>query len=745
MPILYNNKVKISIVHSDILANNIGQPLENKGQVIRAEGKYRAQEIEWCQEDLDQYTAGSYLVSPNLYRDGKRDGEHWESCQVLFFDFDNKDATVPIDEHQLIRRVQSLPGATSSQSCYIHHSRNSLQGGNGPRLHLLIPLRHPLTDPEQYSLLYDHLKEKYFPESDKAGDLGRMMIPGRLDPPSTFVDGDFLWEELTLDGAYAEQMDLQRQQIQESLEAVQKANSNPISKGRAVYLSVDTLVQLSPGRYMPLAELDPLQKPQFLCPYCGHRPGRGNPGKANATYQLNDKGIPIVFCSSCRAEKHGGSALKGVYNIERHQQFDVVRDHLRDKYKDYFFLEDTLLKVYIETDAQPFSIAPGKAHMAAIDEPVQIKSRLISEMARAAKPRRFFRFNQEGDMNIEAPYYEWRGSKLIGRNSALPEDQVDNSFIEVWLDSLFGMYKYFIKKWLALYCYTNYKPLPVLVLYSKERGTGKNVFAEAVCSIFEPLHSRDVDYKNFTEAFQGKLWYIDEQNTDSKQLYEVIKQIGGNNVLEVNNKYGLKHQVDRNLSVILTTNNLTPMQMEADELQPDESNNQFFVLEMKPIDPKDRRSDIALDIRKRLGHYIRTELKQVYEQLQQDPDLTRYRYGLPVPITPYEERLYSLSRTSLEHEAEEVWDAICDGRYVDVIGQRSSQLDFKTCTMKQSITINTSDGEKYIMPAELRKVVKGMGCETSPNRVRDYLQQKGRLGLENKRIRDRRLGYSVTL
>jgi phage/plasmid-associated DNA primase len=61
-----------------------------------------------------------------------------------------------------------------------------------------------------------------------------------------------------------------------------------------------------------------------------------------------------------------------------------------------------------------------------------------------------------------------------------------NFLIEEYLDERFGQYKDFIKQWLAVFCYTNYKKLPHLILKGK-RGTGKSTFSDIVSDIFPGL------------------------------------------------------------------------------------------------------------------------------------------------------------------------------------------------------------------------------------------------------------------
>lgn len=733
---LYKKLVLLSSVRDNLLHT---QPID-KGAVIKRHfgelNPFQTIEVPWTQLGMDGATTKDCLVSHIIWADGRRHGDNYQQSRLLFFDFDNKDTDTPLTEDTVLRRLDQASWAAGPVSCYIHHSQSSDPQRGHPKLHVFVLLDREVCDPCEYKLIHALVWEDLFSESDKVGDLARCVIPGRSDIPSTFLDGTPLEVDRLLDAAYLKTLRKQAESLSKSIDAVTKTNNRPGAKGKAVYLSVDTVVQLDDGSYERLRELDPNQKPQFLCPHCGHGAGRSNPGKPNATYQFNSHGLPIVYCSSCDANESGGTALKGVYNIQQDQVYGVVREQLRDKYRNYFFLEDKLARVYIQTDAPPFSISMGKVCPRAINEMQPCKDALLAELAQEARSISTLVFNQEGDLASDIPSYEWRGDKLIGKNPAIATKVADNAFIEGWLTSLFGGYTDFIKQWLALFCNTNYLPLPVLVLYSKERGTGKNVFAEAICSIFEPLHSRDTDYAHFTEAFKGKLWYIDEQFTEGKALYDVIKQIGGNNQLVVNNKYGLKHQVDRNLSVILTTNNLTPMTMEADELQLDESNNQFFVLELKPIDATKRQNDIATAIRERLGHYIRTELKCVYTHLLLDPDRNRYRYGLKVPVTKYEKRLYSLSRTVVEREAEEVWDSIKEVNYPVLV-----RLD-KMIGLR-GVNLNEHNGESHIRPSDLRVIVKSLTCECTTSKILSHLQQTGRLGLEVERTNDKRLGYRI--
>jgi hypothetical protein len=96
--------------------------------------------------------------------------------------------------------------------------------------------------------------------------------------------------------------------------------------------------------------------------------------------------------------------------------------------------------------------------------------------------------------------------------AAIQPDIVDNKFIEDYLNSTFGMYKYFIKEYLAMYTYTNYINLPnlVLLLYGS-RGSSKTTFAGFVADIYPSLYSDwTAEPSNFTQECEKKLLIIEE-------------------------------------------------------------------------------------------------------------------------------------------------------------------------------------------------------------------------------------------
>ncbi len=255
------------------------------------------------------------------------------------------------------------------------------------------------------------------------------------------------------------------------------------------------------------------------------------------------------------------------------------------------------------------------------------------------------RVEQIGDMAAKETYFEVRPDEAMVRVHYAPMkvEVEDNKFIEDYLEKNFGKYKDFIKQYLAVYCYTNYKKLPFLILTGK-RGAGKNSFAELVGEIFQPLSiAWGAKAGQFTPEYEKKLLYADETVTEDHKQYLDLKRQSGSKYLPVNKKFKHEYQVRNNVNIIILSNARYPIQVERDEIPNDEKDNQFFVYKMErqyaEID-----ATYADKLRARLGHYIRTELKTVFEKL----DLTKYRYSISVPITDYEKELFASSVTAEE-------------------------------------------------------------------------------------------------
>ncbi len=278
------------------------------------------------------------------------------------------------------------------------------------------------------------------------------------------------------------------------------------------------------------------------------------------------------------------------------------------------------------------------------------KNKTYSHLVTAKHIPHLARINFQGDVALEQSEYSYDAERaeLDVRYSALAANVEDNQFIEDYLERVFGEHKTFIKEWLAVYCYTNYKKLPFLILTGK-RGSSKNTFAESVAEIFPTIstfwHGEE---RNFNDEVEMKLLIADETVSDNPKQYKMLKQHSGQKDVIINKKYLKPYKVHNNMNIIILSNAKTPISVERDEIPTSKENNQFFVLNLEPvigvID-----SDMGKKIVARLGHYIRTELKTVYNSL----DTTGNRYTIKVPITEAERALFVNNITDVDQATDD--------------------------------------------------------------------------------------------
>jgi hypothetical protein len=262
-----------------------------------------------------------------------------------------------------------------------------------------------------------------------------------------------------------------------------------------------------------------------------------------------------------------------------------------------------------------------------------------------------------GDIDADTSYYE---SDLVNgiftvHHKALPVDIEDNDFIEEYLSDRFGDYKDFIKQWMAVYCYTNYKKLPTLV-FSGGRGSGKSSFSEIVAKIYPSLYYRWSGSKeSFTHEAEKKFLLVEENPGDKVSQYKSLKDYAGSEDATVRKLFKDPYLVKNNMNMCILSNETIPVFVRSEEQPEDSWNNQFFVYEFPALDGRPD-AQIKNKVIERLGHYIRTELKTVFESL----NLEGFRYSIDVPITEYEDALFINNKTEADYEIEDLIDDLID-------------------------------------------------------------------------------------
>jgi len=263
--------------------------------------------------------------------------------------------------------------------------------------------------------------------------------------------------------------------------------------------------------------------------------------------------------------------------------------------------------------------------------------------------RHITRIDYLGDINATESYFDvnLKHGLVEVHHAAIPAILQDNTFVDAYLEDRFGKYTDYIKEWWAMFCYTNHFKLPTIILKGR-RGNGKSTFAEITGEIFRPLTFEwNGSEDSFTYEVEKKLLLVEENENSAQHQYKTLKKYTGQKYATVKKKFKDPYVVRNNMSIILLANDALPLFVSRDELPANENNNQFFVYEFPDITgPLD--VDIQTKLEERLGHYIRTELKTVYDNINS----AGCRYGIKVPVTDEEKALFRDSISNLESDAD---------------------------------------------------------------------------------------------
>ncbi len=312
----------------------------------------------------------------------------------------------------------------------------------------------------------------------------------------------------------------------------------------------------------------------------------------------------------------------------------------------------------------------------------------------------------------------------------------DNAFVEAWLKQLFGEHDGFIRDWLAVYANTNHRKLPILVLTGPQ-GSGKTTFANMVKGLFPGLGADwGKTRSGFTSELEAKVLLIDENDDATAKQYVDLKAITGREANRINIKYGPQYTVPNNASVIVISNSPTPMYLEPGELVDHESQNRFFV---KAILAREEAPDAEFQskIMDRMGHYLRSVLKERFTELKSAGVLSQNRFSIPCPITQLHRDLHARSTSAVELRAEELYEEL----YHDALGegQWTHYLENGTPSVPAG---------HYVQSSGLRELISVQFKTRSVKKVeelRSKLQEAGLLSSEPYRLSGRRLGYLLTL
>lgn len=471
--------------------------------------------------------------------------------------------------------------------------------------------------------------------------------------------------------------------------------TNDLADSNFKYIHLDDEVLLkdkTPRRISDFTEQTPI-----YCPFCDDI----NSASASGWITFTKKGHPMLLCSHCEQEhSKTGNPQNGKYFLPLNEQYNNI--------------------LYIEKDL--YMIKEGEINVTLGKVPESYLYGLSQDSQKELKlwlaHNRYFtseNFTVERKVDAQSEVLRWKldaGRGILDINiPPIPVDVKDNEYIDNWLDISFKQYAEFIRDWLAMYCYSNFRPMPLLII-NGPRGSGKSTFAEFVAALFNGV---SMDWKGdkdqFTEFNEKRLLIIDEANVDKKEQYTTFKALTGQQTLSVNKKYKARYQVRNNLCLILLTNEFNPMYLVAQEKPKTPNDNQFFMYCMEKPENSTINSDIKDELRERAGYYVRTVLKERAEKLFASGIARKCRYTIPTPMTEMMVDSFANAKTSLEYECDLVAMFLHDGYLVkDKMGTIMGQLGpYSIVTM-----------------AEIQELINKAGLEHSNAKsFRDRMQQMG--------------------
>ncbi|MCB2203481.1 hypothetical protein KQI65_01935 [bacterium] len=538
-----------------------------------------------------------------LWRPEKRAIRNFARAYCLMIDLDDGSMTF----EQAAAKLQEL-----NLNHVIITSRS--HGKPHDRFHILIPLKRAIVTAKQYTNAVVAFASAHFPNRDTNLENGAASFLGSPDNARFVMDFDR--EDLDIDVDAIEEIEMM------SFDFVE------ISKALRINESWDESLEVM--RMKPKEVVRAVEQPagtQIFCPFHDDNSPSAFIGFSDTSQNH------FIHCSACA-------------KTYWHEVDGNVMDRRLDKFWSHG--ESVYEAGFTGSEFSFQKIGKEKFFVMASAKKEEDKQKLYEHLVRNKHLHSLGIVEYRGSLQVTEPTYTVYPS--IGTTKVdipcIEERREDNSVIEDYLKRTFGPYKTFIKQWLAAYCYTNHQKLPTLIL-TGPRGTGKNTFAELIAVIYDQLSVTVQDIGGAFNPFaEKKLGILDEALRGGKLQYAELKKLSGQEWFEINKKYMPQYKVRNNLNLIILSNELLPITVASSELPTDPGNNQFFVYDMPQIPAGSIDPDFKYTLRRTIGHYIRTELKTVFDHIHSN--MTGCRYTIPTPITEWEERLFKFSKNEVE-------------------------------------------------------------------------------------------------
>jgi hypothetical protein len=541
-------------------------------------------------------TSNNY--SNHQWRTGYRSSEHLERTNCIIID---------IDKGMSIENARkALRNARINYALITTKSHTSTEH----RYRVIIFINRPILTVENYKGIITALRENLFQAWD----------PNTLDAARFyFASPSDAQYEVWLDGAdYNVDVNPETLDMRSFVDGAFSGNLE---------------VTLGDGKVIRVVDLR--EKTPIYCPFHDDK-------HASAFYSYSkDSNNNFIRCSSCGK----------TYWMERKPV------PIEDRLNSFWSVGKSIFQFVVQqNEFIPSELGKDKLFVMTKAFEKEDKDKVFAALIKSKHMPALRRVNYLGDPSVEETMFSVspdEGSVDV-RVAPVSARVKDNAFIDKYLvDRFGGEMSQTIKKWMAVYAHSNHQKLPILTVTGK-RGCGKNTFAEMIMAMYPSMSQFWRGYlAGFTDEVEKKLLIADEAFSDNPVHYNHLKSLIGASELVVNKKYQTPYQVRNNLNVIILSNSKIPIYVNPEEMPTSVRNNQFLVVDFDhltgSIDPS-----LGQKLADRIGYYIRTELKTVYDGLNCDG----YRYSIPVPITAAENALFKNNGNEIDTAAAHIANAI---------------------------------------------------------------------------------------
>ncbi len=262
-------------------------PALSKDEAAKKTRGWIQSEVNWNQATIEELVRTKAYICSKL-KDGYKVKDNVEEVYFIVLDIDNKENEEQKSLQEFLKLAEKWEFSwflhTTVNHQKITYDKKGLEKAPVDKFRVWIPLKKPVTR--------EFLKE----------DIGSF-----FETRFTFLDGSsFQAERYYMIAPKAEtvfhnHLDKNGETVLFDPKDIEKTPTTKKRQGKtkkaSEYLSLDMDIVLDDNKTIKRLSEITIKTPVF-CPFCGHDPTRGNPGKANAFVNINSAGQYYLFCSS---------------------------------------------------------------------------------------------------------------------------------------------------------------------------------------------------------------------------------------------------------------------------------------------------------------------------------------------------------------------------------------------------------------------------------------------------------------